>query len=111
MSAVGVAEPMRRRTLVETGRRGGGVHQAAHQRGGEEATSGARGQDRRIRWCTVVYGAQFLQRFSPERRYATLVAFLLETCANLTDEAIELHDRLIGQYHTQTRQAHAAPSR
>jgi hypothetical protein len=53
------------------------------------------------------YSPQFLQRFAPERRYATLVAFLLETSASLTDEAIELHDRLIGQYHTQTRQAHA----
>jgi hypothetical protein len=53
------------------------------------------------------YSPQFLQRFGPERRYATLVAFLLETSASLTDEAIELHDRLIGQYHTQTRQAHA----
>jgi hypothetical protein len=48
-----------------------------------------------------------LQRFGPERRYATLVAFLLETTASLTDEAIELHDRLIGQYHAQTRLAHA----
>jgi TnpA family transposase len=53
------------------------------------------------------YSPQFLQRFSPERRYATLVAFLLETSANFTDEAIELHDRLIGQYHNQTRHAHA----
>jgi len=53
------------------------------------------------------YSPQFLQRFSPERRYATLVAFLLETSASLTDEAIELHDRLIGQYHSQTKQTHA----
>ena len=43
------------------------------------------------------YSPQFLQR-----RYATLVAFLLETNAIFTDDAIELHDRLIGQYHTQT---------
>jgi TnpA family transposase len=35
------------------------------------------------------YTPQFLQRFSPERRYAMLVAFLLETSASLTDEAIE----------------------
>jgi hypothetical protein len=53
------------------------------------------------------YSPQFLQRFSPERRYATPVAFLLETSANFADEAIELHDRLIGQYHTRTRHAHA----
>ena len=44
---------------------------------------------------------------SLERRCATLVAFLLETSASLTDEAIELHDRLIGQYHSQTKQTHA----
>ena len=48
-----------------------------------------------------------MQRLGPERRYATLVAFLLETSASLTDEAIELHDRLIGQYHSQTKQTHA----
>jgi TnpA family transposase len=53
------------------------------------------------------YSPQFLQRFSPERRYATLVAFLLEMSASLTDEAIELHDRLIGQYHNWSHQAHA----
>src|SRR6266568_1536637 len=53
------------------------------------------------------YSPQFLQRLSLERRYATLVAFLLETSASLTDEAIELHDRLIGQYHSQTKQTHA----
>ena len=53
------------------------------------------------------YSPQFLQRFSPEPRYATLVAFLLETSANFTDEAIELHDRLIGQYNNQTRHAQA----
>ena len=53
------------------------------------------------------YSPQFLQRFSPERRYATLVAFLLETSTTFTDEAIELHDRLIGQYHNQSRHAYA----
>jgi len=53
------------------------------------------------------YSPQFLQRLGPERRYATLVAFLLETSASLTDEAIELHDRLIGQYHSQTKQTKA----
>lgn len=49
----------------------------------------------------------FLQRFPPERRYATLVAFLLEAGASLTDQALELHDRLIGQFHAASRQAHA----
>jgi hypothetical protein len=45
------------------------------------------------------YSPQFLQRFSPERRYATLVAFLLETSASLTDQAHELHDRLVAYRH------------
>jgi hypothetical protein len=31
----------------------GGVHQAPHLGGGEKATSGTRGEDRRVRWCTV----------------------------------------------------------
>jgi TnpA family transposase len=39
---------------------------------------------------------QHLARFDPERRYATLVAFLTEAAQTLTDEAIEMHDRLIG---------------
>ncbi len=53
------------------------------------------------------YSPQFLQRLGSEHRYATLVAFLLETSASLTDEAIELHDRLIDQYHSHTKQTHA----
>ena len=53
------------------------------------------------------YSPYFLQRFPPERRYATLVAFLLEAGAGLTDQALALHDRLIGQFHAASRQAHA----
>lgn len=53
------------------------------------------------------YSPYLLQRFPPERRYATLVAFLLEAGATLTDQALELHDRLIGQFHATSRQAHA----
>jgi TnpA family transposase len=53
------------------------------------------------------YSPYFLQRLPPERRYATLVAFLLEAGASLTDQALELHDRLIGQFHAASRRAHA----
>ena len=53
------------------------------------------------------YSPYFLQRFPPERRYATLVAFLLEAGAGLTDQALELHDRLMGQFHATSRQVHA----
>jgi TnpA family transposase len=53
------------------------------------------------------YTPQFLQRFAPARRYATLVATLLDASAALTDQALELHDRLIGQFHGQSQQAHA----
>ena len=49
----------------------------------------------------------FLQRFAPERRYATLVAFLLEASASLTDQALDLHDRLMGQFHATSRQVYA----
>ncbi|MGH2352734.1 MAG: Tn3 family transposase [Chloroflexota bacterium] len=53
------------------------------------------------------YTPFFLQRFAPERRYATLVAFLLDTGATLTDHALDLHDRLIGQFHAASQHAHA----
>jgi TnpA family transposase len=53
------------------------------------------------------YSPYFLQRFAPERRYATLVAFLLEASASLTDQALELHDRLMGQFHATSRQVYA----
>jgi TnpA family transposase len=39
---------------------------------------------------------QHLARFDPQRRYATLVAFLMEISQTLTDETLEMHDRLIG---------------
>ncbi len=39
---------------------------------------------------------QHLARSDPQRRYATLVAFLTETSQTLTDETLEMHDRLIG---------------
>jgi Domain of unknown function (DUF4158) len=44
-----------------------------------------------------------LQEYDPLRRYATLVAILLDTTATLTDETLELHDRLIGTFFSKAR--------
>ncbi len=38
-----------------------------------------------------------LARFEPARRYATLFAVAVESMATVTDEIIELHDRIIGR--------------
>ena len=52
------------------------------------------------------YTPQFFVRFTELRRYATLSAFLLETLAQLTDTALEMHDRIIGQLFSHGRRAH-----
>jgi len=44
-----------------------------------------------------------LQEYEPLRRYATLVAILLDATATLTDETLELHDRLIGTFFSKAR--------
>jgi len=44
-----------------------------------------------------------LQEYDPLRRYATLVAILLDTIATFTDETLELHDRLIGTFFSKAR--------
>ena len=38
-----------------------------------------------------------LARFESQRRYATLVAIVVESMATITDEIIDLHDRIIGK--------------
>lgn len=38
-----------------------------------------------------------LARFEPARRYATLFAMATENMATVTDEIIDLHDRIIGR--------------
>jgi TnpA family transposase len=53
------------------------------------------------------YTPSFLARFDGPRRYATLVAFLLESAATLTDQILDLHDRLMTQYLRRSEQAHA----
>ncbi len=53
------------------------------------------------------YSPTFLARFEPTRRYATLVAFLIETAATLTDQILAMHDRLMTGYLRRSEQAHA----
>jgi TnpA family transposase len=38
-----------------------------------------------------------LAKFEPQRRYATLVAVVVEATATITDEIIDLHDRIVGE--------------
>jgi TnpA family transposase len=49
---------------------------------------------------TAVYQ---LKEYEPDRRHATLVALMIETAATLTDEALDLHDRLIGSFFTKSK--------
>jgi hypothetical protein len=58
---------------------------------------------------TAVYQ---IQEYETSRRYATLVAILLDTTATLTDETLELHDRLIGTFFSkiESLQRTGAPS-
>lgn len=44
-----------------------------------------------------------LAKFEPQRRYATLVALAIEGTATVTDEIIDLHDRIIGSCSTRPR--------
>jgi hypothetical protein len=52
---------------------------------------------------TAVY---HLRDYEPGRRYATLVAILLDTSATLTDEILDLHDRLIGTFFAKAKHKH-----
>jgi hypothetical protein len=47
-----------------------------------------------------------LAKFEPRRRYATLVALTVEGVANVTDEIIDLHDRIIGKLFNTARNKH-----
>ena len=51
--------------------------------------------------------AQHLRDLEPVRRYATLVAVLLETRATLIDEVIDLHDRFMASLFSQAKRRHA----
>ncbi len=50
---------------------------------------------------------QHLAECEPLRRYATLVALVLELTATLTDEAIHMFEQLVGQLFKKTERAHA----
>jgi TnpA family transposase len=51
--------------------------------------------------------AQHLRDLEPVRRYATLVAVLLDTRATLIDETIDLHDRFMGSLFSKAKRNHA----
>jgi TnpA family transposase len=51
--------------------------------------------------------AQHLRELEPKRRWATLVALLLETRATLIDEIIEQHDRLLGTLFSRAKRQHS----
>ena len=44
-----------------------------------------------------------LEGYAPNRRYATLVAIALDVAATLTDEILDLNDRLLGSFFTKAR--------
>ena len=47
-----------------------------------------------------------LAKFEPQRRYATLVALTIEGIATVTDEIIDLHDRIIGKLFNAAKKKH-----
>ncbi|MFW9620770.1 MAG: Tn3 family transposase, partial [Macromonas sp.] len=47
-----------------------------------------------------------LAKFEPQRRYATLVALAVEGTATVTDEIIDLHDRILGKVFSAARNKH-----
>jgi hypothetical protein len=49
---------------------------------------------------TAVYQ---IQEYETERRHATMVAILVDTAATITDEILNLHDRLIGSFFTKDK--------
>lgn len=51
--------------------------------------------------------AQHLRDLEPLRRYATLMAVILDTRATLIDEVIDLHDRFIGAMFSKAKRHHA----
>lgn len=47
-----------------------------------------------------------LARFEPQRRYATLVAVVVEASATVIDEIIDLHDRIVGKMFNAAKHKH-----
>lgn len=51
--------------------------------------------------------AQHLRDLEPSRRYATIVAILLETRATIIDEIVDMHDRIMGTLFSRAKRSHA----
>ena len=51
--------------------------------------------------------AQHLRDLEPARRYATLVAVILDTRATLVDEIIDQHDRFLGALFSKAKRSHS----
>jgi TnpA family transposase len=51
--------------------------------------------------------AQHLRDLEPTRRYATVVAVVLDTQATLIDEIIDMHDRILGALFNRAKKCHA----
>jgi TnpA family transposase len=47
-----------------------------------------------------------LAKFEPQRRYATMVALAIEGTATVTDEIIDLHDRILGKFFNDAKKKH-----
>ena len=47
-----------------------------------------------------------LSKFEPQRRYATLMALAIEGMATITDEIIDLHDRILGKLFNAAKNKH-----
>jgi hypothetical protein len=47
-----------------------------------------------------------LMKFEPQRRYATLVALVIEGTGTVTDEIIDLHDRIVGKLFNAAKDKH-----
>jgi hypothetical protein len=52
--------------------------------------------------------AAHLRSFSPDRRYATLVATVLDTATILIDETLEMHERFLGKLFNKAQRKHLA---
>jgi hypothetical protein len=50
--------------------------------------------------------SQHLRDLEPDRRYATLVAMILDTHATLIDEIIDMHDRFMGTLFSKAKRKH-----
>lgn len=49
---------------------------------------------------------QNLGHFRPDRRYATLAAMVIEGTATVTDEIVDLHDRILGKLFRSAKHRH-----